>query len=476
MGDAGARDLLRAFAGVFTLSPAGETVLLRPEALQGEATDRLVRSAVFGGPGEAAAARWLVRDLARIRGILPASIQTLYEAMGRGETGGFTTPALNLRGMAYDMARAAFRALLDLDAGPVVFELARSEMRYASQTPEEYATVILAAALREGYSGPLFIQGDHFQLNAKKFRAGNEAREGEMEALRGLVADAVRAGFYNIDIDASTLVALERGGVEEQQRDNFEIQAELTAHVRRLQPPGVVVSVGGEIGEVGGKNSTPDELRAFVGGLRQELLRRAGAVPGISKVSIQTGTTHGGLPLPDGTVARVDIDFACLRTLSDVARREYGLAGAVQHGASTLPAEAFGEFPKHGAAEVHLATEFQNIALDHPEFPGDLRAAMYAWVASHCAADRKAGMTDAQFFYKARKNAWGPFKAETWGLPEAARGAIGTTLRAKFESLFRQLGVAGRRAVAARFVAPAEVRTPPPALLVAAQAGAGSGA
>ncbi|MBI2016595.1 MAG: class II fructose-bisphosphate aldolase, partial [Candidatus Rokubacteria bacterium] len=346
MGDAGARALLRAFEGIFTVSPAGEVALLRPEALQGEATDRLVKSAVFGGPGEAEAARWLVRDLARIRGILPASIQPLYEAMGRGEAGGFTTPALNLRGLAYDMARAAIRALLNLEAGPVVFELARSEMRYASQTPEEYATVVLAAALREGYQGPLFIQGDHFQVNAKKFRAGNEAREGEIGALRALVSDAVRAGFYNIDIDASTLVALERGGVREQQRDNFETQAGLTALVRRLQPPGVVVSVGGEIGEVGGRNSTPEELRAFMDGLGQELQRRAGAVPGISKVSIQTGTTHGGVPLPDGTVARVDIDFACLRTLSDVARREYGLAGAVQHGASTLPAEAFGEFPK----------------------------------------------------------------------------------------------------------------------------------
>ncbi|MBI1951222.1 MAG: class II fructose-bisphosphate aldolase [Acidobacteria bacterium] len=475
MGDAGARALLRAFEGIFTVSPAGEVALLRPEALQGEATDRLVKSAVFGGPGEAEAARWLVRDLARIRGILPASIQPLYEAMGRGEAGGFTTPALNLRGLAYDMARAAIRALLNLEAGPVVFELARSEMRYASQTPEEYATVVLAAAMREGYQGPLFIQGDHFQVNAKKFRAGNEAREGEIGALRALVSDAVRAGFYNIDIDASTLVALERGGVREQQRDNFETQAGLTALVRRLQPPGVVVSVGGEIGEVGGRNSTPEELRAFMDGLGQELQRRAGAVPGISKVSIQTGTTHGGVPLPDGTVARVDIDFACLRTLSDVARREYGLAGAVQHGASTLPAEAFGEFPKHGAAEVHLATEFQNIALDHPEFPRDLRAAMYAWVASRCAEERKAGMTDGQFFYKARKNAWGPFKAESWGLPEAARAAIRTTLRTKFESLFRQLGVAGRRPLAARFVRPAEVRTPPPAALVTARAGAGPG-
>ena len=28
---------------------------------------------------------------------------------------------------------------------------------------------MLAAALREGFRGPVFIQGDHFQVNAKKY-------------------------------------------------------------------------------------------------------------------------------------------------------------------------------------------------------------------------------------------------------------------------------------------------------------------
>jgi len=35
---------------------------------------------------------------------------------------------------------------------------------------------------------------------------------------------------------------------------------------------------------------------------------------------------------------------------------KYGMAGAVQHGASTLPAELFDRFPKLGACEIHLAT------------------------------------------------------------------------------------------------------------------------
>ncbi|HEU4402100.1 MAG TPA: class II fructose-bisphosphate aldolase [Candidatus Polarisedimenticolia bacterium] len=462
------RALLESLRDVCEVSRRGEVTVRHPGRLDTGTIDRLAARAVFGTSEETGAARWLLRELARLEGLLPASIQPLYEAMGRGEVGGFTTPALNLRGLTYDTARAAIRALLKLDAGPVVFELARSEMGYTFQTPSEYAALLLAAALREGYRGPLFIQGDHFQVNAKKFHAGGEVRETEMRALRELVQESITAGFYNIDIDASTLVVLERAGLREQQRDNVATQAELTDLVRRLQPPGLVISVGGEIGEVGGKNSTPEELRAFMDGLREDLAGRDSGAPGISKVSIQTGTTHGGVPLPDGSVAKVTIDFECLRTISEVARREYGLAGAVQHGASTLPAEAFGEFPGHGAAEVHLATEFQNIVLDHPEFPRPLRDEIDGWLGSNCAGERRPGMTDEQFRYKTRKKAWGPFKAQVWGLPEATRAALRESLQAKFDFLFRRLGVAGGRDLVERHVRPVEIRTPPPAALTAA--------
>ena len=459
------QELIRSLQDVMELSPRGEVTLRRREALQGEAVDRLAERAVFGDDEEKTAARWLIHELARQTGLHPASIQGLYEAMGRGEAGGFTTPALNLRGLVYDSARAAVRAMRRLEAGPVVFELARSEMGYTFQTPDEYAVLILAAALREGMSGPLFIQGDHFQFNAAKYHAGGETRETEVRALRDLVRDAVQAGFLNIDIDASTLVVLERPGLKEQQRDNFEMQAEFTALVRNHQPQGVVVSVGGEIGEVGKKNSTPGEFRAFMDGFKESFAARGNGAPGISKVSIQTGTSHGGVPLPDGSVAEVRLDFDCLRSISEIARREYGLAGAVQHGASTLPGNAFGQFPKHGAAEVHLATEFQNILIDHPRFPAPLRQAMYAWLADKCASERKTGMTDEQFYYKTRKKAWGPFKKETWDLPAAVRDELRATLQEKFDFLFRQLQVGGGAATVARHVSPVGVRrTAPPGL------------
>src|SRR5207302_399611 len=210
-------------------------------------------------------------------GVRPASIHELYLARGRGEVPAFTTPAMNIRVLAYDSARAVFRAAKRLDVGALICEIARSEIGYTEQRPAEYVAVMTAAALREGFTGPLFIQGDHVQVNAKKYAAEPEA-----------------------------------------------------------------------------------ELKAFMDGYVQAL-KGLGTHTGISKISVQTGTSHGGVVLPDGSIAKVQLDLDALKALSRDARDKYGLGGAVQHGASTLPPDAFSQFPKCEAIEIHLATNFQSI-------------------------------------------------------------------------------------------------------------------
>src|SRR5213076_3441861 len=195
------------------------------------------------------------------------------------------------------------RAAKKLNAGAFIFEIARSEIGYTEQRPHEYAAVVLAAALREGFTGPLFIQGDHVQVNAKKYAVDPEA---EIAAVRGLIEEELAAGFYNIDVDTSTLVDLSQPTLDTQQRVNVERAAELTKFIRDREPPGVTVSVGAEIGEVGGKNSDVHELRAFMDGYGRALARlEGGPYTGISKISVQTGTSHGGVVLPDGSIAKV---------------------------------------------------------------------------------------------------------------------------------------------------------------------------
>ncbi|MEO6345454.1 MAG: class II fructose-bisphosphate aldolase [Candidatus Limnocylindria bacterium] len=453
-------DLRARLEGIATITESGLEVH-DPAALRGELMDELVFEAVFNTDAEMRdAARWVIWSASQALGCGSASIHELYRARGRGEfdSTAFTVPAINVRAVTYLTARQAFAAALERDAATVIFEIAKSEMAYTEQRPAEYAAVVLGAAMRSGWRTPVFLQGDHFQFNATKWAADPAT---ELEGLSDLTREAVAAGFGNIDIDSSTLVDLSEPTVAEQQRVNAENTAELNRLIREIQPDGVTISIGGEIGEVGKSNSTEEELRAYLDGY----LALCGGVEPVSKVSVQTGTSHGGVVLPDGSVAAVSIDFDTLRRLSTVARDEYGMAGCVQHGASTLPDDAFGHFPSNGTAEIHLATGFQNILYDDGGLPDALRAEMMDWCVAKCADERKDGETDEQFLYKTRKKAIGPFKRQLWTLPAEAADAIGANLRAKFGLLFDELGIAGTRELVERHITPVAVPRPlPPAL------------
>jgi fructose/tagatose bisphosphate aldolase len=430
----------------------GGVVVTNPLRFRTELLDALVWTAVFGKGETKDAARHAIHEAAESLGILPASILPLYRARGKGEVKGFTVPAINVRMMTYDTARAALRAARKLDVGAMIFEIARSEMGYTEQRPAEYASVMLAAAIREEWQGPFFIQGDHFQTNPKKM---TENADKEIAAIEALIDEAIPAGFLQIDIDTSTLVDLSKPTLEAQQDVNANLCARFTKYIRSKEPKAMPISVGGEIGEVGKENSTPEEFRAYMNVYRKAL---GGAnVNGIEKVSVQTGSSHGGVVAADGSVERVAIDFNVIQTISKVAREEYGLAGAVQHGASTLPPEYFGHFPDHDCAEIHLATDFMNTVYDHPAFPYPLKREIERWLDDHAADERKKGETQPQFLYKTRKKAIGPYKENVWNLPEGTKEAIAETLQEKFQFLFERLRVVGTKAMVAKYVQPVSV-------------------
>ncbi|MFL5649137.1 MAG: class II fructose-bisphosphate aldolase [Chloroflexota bacterium] len=449
-------DLLAAISGSAHLED--ETLVIDDEAAFRDAgIAALAWTAAFSeDEATAAAAQWIVWEASQALGARSASIQGLYDARARGEVSGFTVPAINLRAQVFDMARTVYDAAGAAGVGAVILELARSEQTYTFQRPVDYATSVLAGAVAAGWRGPVFIQGDHYQFNAKKYAADPEAMT---EEIRRACRLAIDAGYRNIDIDSSTLVDLTKPNVDEQQRENYRRAAELTALIRTLETDGVTVSVGGEIGEVGTQNSTVDELRAYLDGYRRELDALASGAKGISKVSVQTGTSHGGVPLPDGGVAEVKLDFEVLRELGVVAR-EYGLAGAVQHGASTLPDELFHRFPAVETAEIHLATGFQNALYEHRAFPASLHREIEAWCFANVADERKSGQTDQQFVYTTRKKAIGPFKRQLWDLD--TKGEILAAQRRKISYLFTELGVNDSRSMVDRFVQPVELHRPIP--------------
>lgn len=436
-------EINQALQGIAT-QDNGNLVINNADKLRGDILDKLVLNAAINPSAEVKGlSRFIIKAAALELGIVNSSIQGLYEARGRGEIKGFTVPALNIRGLPYELCRAIFRTAIKTDAGAFIFELAKSEMNYTFQKPQELSAVILAAAIKEGYKGPVFIQGDHFQVNAKNYA---QDKDKEIAGLKTLIENGIAGGFYNIDIDTSTLVDLSKPNVVEQQRANFEVGVELTKYVRELEPAGITISVGGEIGEVGKENSNEKELRAYLDNFNELLEKEKAGAVGISKISIQTGTSHGGVPLPDGTVADVNLDFDTLEILSRISRESYGLAGAVQHGASTLPQNLFHKFPELETAEIHLATDFQNMTYGSSLFPNDFKEEIYTHLRKKFATEKKDGETDEQFIYKTRKKGFGEFKSEFWNLSKEIREGIGKELESKTDFLFDKLAVKNTRA------------------------------
>ncbi len=431
---------------------AGEIVIKDQAAFVETAIDNLLDTIILSPDAHLRRlCYWVSHSCAQTKGVILSSIQGLYKAMGKGRVSGFTVPAMNIRTLTFDLACGIFRAASKINAGAFIFEIAKSEIGYTAQRPIEYSTIILLAAMKEGYQGPVFIQGDHFQVKATNYL---KDKDSEIDPLKNLIKEAIESGFYNIDIDSSTLVDLSKETLNEQQRLNYEVCALFTKYIRGLQPEDIEISIGGEIGEVGGKNSRPEELDAFMDGYKKAI----GTLESISKISIQTGTSHGGVVLPDGTIAKVSIDFDTLTNLSKLARVNYGLSGAVQHGASTLPSEAFHRFPEVGCAEIHLATQFQNIVYDYLPIP--LKEKIYSWLHKECAGEMKKDWTEDQFIYKTRKKALGPFKKEIHSLSQDVRSKISKVLEEEFSFLFDKLNIKNSKDFLNKYVTVVKVTKP----------------
>ena len=401
--------------------------------------DELIYSAIFESDS---AAHTQIKAQAEASHIVLASIHNLYQAIGQGEVGGFTVPAINLRTLTYDIAQVIFKLMIESKVGPVIFEIAISEQDYTHQSPHEFASSVLAAAIKTGYTGPVFLQGDHYQFKREKYL---EDKQPELERIRTHIRDTIQAGFHNIDIDGSTLVDLEKLDLNEQQRENYTVTAAMTDYIRLLQPSGITISIGGEIGHIGGRNSTVEDFQAFMKGYKS--LLSPGTV-GMSKVSVQTGTHHGGVVRADGTLETAPIDFSVLKDIGNIARADYSLGGAVQHGASTLPDDLFHMFPENGALEIHLSTQFQNIVFDH--LSPELRERMYTWARK--TVDKQEGLSDEQFIYLSRKKALGEFKRELWQLSDSEKSRILSPISEKLIKLFQTLRIVETRYLLEKYV------------------------
>lgn len=392
----------------------------------------LVQIGSFGDMEAKILAHKYAWNIAGKLGIYTASIDALYRQLGANKLRQFTVPAMNMRAIAFQSARGVFQAMYEHNVGAAIFELSRGEIGFTCQRPMEYATNILCAAITENFTGPLFLQGDHFQISATRFA---EDPETEINAVKELIAEAIAVGFYNIDIDTSTLVDLSFDKIEEQQRPNFLLSADLANFTRDIEPEGLTISLGGEIGEVGDANSTVEEVKVYLSGFLKHLDEK---YLGLTKLSIQSGTKHGGNVLPDGTFGEMDVDFPLIEELTEACRKTDGLAGCVQHGASMLSLEKIGKLPKADCIEVHLAAAFLNVVYDN--LPEALVVQADTWLKENFADEWKPGWSEAQFLHHARRYPIGPFKHDWWAAT-ACHDKIKDDVRKIASAYFLSLGV-----------------------------------
>jgi len=180
-----------------------------------------------------AAAQYIIQEAASSFNLKLASIHDFYMAKQQGRWSNITVPAVNGRTDVYHQYQQLFRAAREMNVGVLILELARSEMRYSAQDAAEFNAVSLAAAIKQGYKGLIFAQGDHYQVNKDKYQ-DEASREKELRAIEKLIRESVLAGKYNIDLDPSTLVdeavleqilGFEKELVDKylESKDNFEL-------------------------------------------------------------------------------------------------------------------------------------------------------------------------------------------------------------------------------------------------------------
>ena len=244
----------------------------------------------------------------------------------------------------------------------MIFELARSEMGYTDQRPAEYAACVLGAAIAEGYQGPVFIQGDHFQISAKKYASKPRS---EVKAVRD------SSGGHRRRVLQHRHRHLDSGRPE--QADDPRAAGSQLRAVRRIDRPCTIAGAEGRRRlrrRRDRRSGRPQQHRARTAGLHGRLQPVAGQLDPQGRRPVQDQHPDRHVPWRGRPTRRHDRQGqGGLRdpqpAVEDRAK-QYAMGGAVQHGASTLPEEAFSKFSEAGARRSASGHELPEHAVRPP--------------------------------------------------------------------------------------------------------------
>lgn len=374
--------------------------------------------------------RWILREAAAAEGIHCTSLAGLYAALARGLAPPVTVPLLRACVLPYDVARAVLRAARDHASEALAFAFGPEDASDTGLSVLDYASCVLAAALRERHGGPIFLRFGPLRVRSAAFALDAGA---ELSRLETLASDAVEAGFLNVHVDGSRLVDPGASTPLDKVALAAAVSGRLGAHVRGVRPRGGDVCLVSGIGDPGGREAVVDAARAFLDAFEVALHTRAGRVPGLSALSLRH-STEGPYELP------VDPDLDLLREAGEVVSHDYRIGGTSIGDVTPLEQGRLSTLPPARVREAELSLALQDAVLDHPAFPLHIRDELHRRVDTQLRAERRPGEDAGDFRRRNRRRLLAPFLRELFDLDAAARDAIAGDLRTRAGGWIAQLG------------------------------------
>ncbi len=439
--------LQESLQGVVKLRHGSELHLLIPQMFRGELVDRFVYTSVLGGTAKLRhLCSQIIRSAALTHGIWCDSIHAFYQANAVSRGRSIVVPAFNIRGLTYSTIRSIFRVAQKTDSGPFIIEISPAEMSHTQQRADEIAACVLGAALRENYSGPVFLQGDHFRLDPRRCQSDLQT---ETSRLQALILDGMNNGFLNFDIDATIATGPDTESHSGQNPSYLDLAADLCTFIRHHQPESVSIALGVEFANLRGVLRHSQTLVSDFSRFK-ESLDRCGFPDHITKFNIHldavSGNNSGSAHTAKPQIPNVSADeCAILREFAESMRAAYGVCGLEVHSSTAIPEPYLPLLPSSGVVEAHLGTRLQDVVFDHPRFPIGLTEEIHSYLETHCSLESRSGLPQEQFYYLARKKAWGPFKKAICSLDERTKLAILQDVEKEITMNFEKLGAVSQR-------------------------------
>ncbi|MGB3346755.1 MAG: class II fructose-bisphosphate aldolase [Candidatus Humimicrobiia bacterium] len=304
--------------------------------------------------------------------------------------------------------RGVMEAAKEADSA-IIFEIAKSEIGYTDQSPEEYVNYVKEIADRINFNTPYCIHGDHITIPENTPEAIKSAEE--------IVKKEVEAGFTSFAIDASHNFDLNAELTREQLADNIKITTRIAKLIEKLMAEkgkkredyGLEVEVG-EIGKIDPETgeqelTTVDEAVTFIKALNEN-----GVYPDL--IATNNGTVHGNIYDEEGNIIPIlGIDAVRTREIaSSIAPLGVKIA---QHGITGTPLKLIHKLIDAGIVKGNVATNFQDIAIEN--MSPELAKRMADWTMKNYAEKvraKKPKISDREIIGKNIKYAIKVFKHE----------------------------------------------------------------